>query len=172
MRPCEPLFPSARAVPLLVAFPDPRGGCWGFPGDLGFHCGCPAEWPCGQYGGYSSPSRGPDPPVPSRARFGISIAPLRGGSCFLLALGVTRVSMEVAGCWGCCNPRTAHTATQDSNSGSPSPQGSPNMPPWGLGRPLGHCRGAGDGQTAPCQFRLSAGCSVRVLKPAPAPRCA
>ena len=23
--------------------------------------------------------------------------------------------MEVAGCWGCCNPRTAHTTTQDSH---------------------------------------------------------
>ena len=32
--------------------------------------------------------------------------------------------------------------------------------PLGLGRPLGHCRGAGDGQTAPCEFRLSPGCAV------------
>ena len=92
--------------------------------------------------------------------------PFARGFLFSTRVGVTRVSMEVAGCWGCCNPRTAHTATQDSNSGSPSPQGSPNMPPWGLGRPLGHCRGAGDGQTVPWEFRLSAGCSVDLLKPA------
>ena len=42
---------------------------------------------------------------------------------------------------------------------SQRPGRSPHAP-WGVGRPLGHCSGAGDRQTVPCQFRLSAGCSV------------
>ena len=52
------------------------------------------------------------------------------------------------------------------SGGTHRPQWKPKSPgksqhaPWGLGRPLGRCRGAGDGQTAPCEFRLSPGCAV------------